>query len=214
MYARGVKDETLTFAVSGFLWNHSLVMIDVNTKSLWSHLYGKAMRGPLEGSELERLPSTLTDWETWRKLHPDTTVALLTRTSRDYRRDFYKDKDLDAFVLGATAGQSARAWPFDVLSRQRIVNDRLAEAPVLITYQPESSTAVLYKRVVGGRTLSFQRRDGELIDQETRSTWNMSSGEASAGPLRGSKLTPLPATVSYRDAWRVFYPASSYYEGE
>ena len=47
MYASQVEEQTLTFAVSGMLWKRSLVMVDSETKTLWSHLLGKAMRGKL-----------------------------------------------------------------------------------------------------------------------------------------------------------------------
>ncbi len=45
MYDRKVKDQTLTFAVSGLLWNSSLVMLDQETGSLWSHILGTCERG-------------------------------------------------------------------------------------------------------------------------------------------------------------------------
>jgi hypothetical protein len=70
------------------LWNRSLVMIDRETESLWSQLLGTAQRGPLKGTELEILPAIMTDWKTWRELHPDTTAVILSRTSKNYRRQF------------------------------------------------------------------------------------------------------------------------------
>ena len=100
-------------------------MIDTNTKSLWSHLYGRAMRGPLQGAELKRLPSTMTDWGTWRRLNPKTTVVLLSRTTRVYDRGFYRN--LADFVIGVTNRQSAKAWPFDVLIHEPVVNDHFSQ---------------------------------------------------------------------------------------
>ena len=61
MYARKVKGKTLTLSVSGMLWNRSLVILDAETKSLWSHILGRAMQGPLEGETLEALPGLMTD---------------------------------------------------------------------------------------------------------------------------------------------------------
>ena len=65
-------------------------MRDAETGSLWSHLLGKAMRGLLAGTELELLAGSMTDWKTWRDEHPDTTVVMLSRTAREFRREFYK----------------------------------------------------------------------------------------------------------------------------
>ena len=81
MYARGVKDQTFTLGVSGLLWNHSLIMIDEETETLWNQLLGQAKRGPLEGHTLRQLPRMMTDWQTCRQLHPDTTVMALSRTT-------------------------------------------------------------------------------------------------------------------------------------
>ena len=96
------------------LWQQSLVMMDLQTGSLWSHLLGRAMRGPLGGQELDMLPSAMTDWKTWRSEHPDTTVLALSRTSREYQRDFYRDPS--QFVFGMAEGDLSRAglsttWP-------------------------------------------------------------------------------------------------------
>ncbi len=187
-------------------------MIDTNTRSLWSHLYGKAMRGPLEGAELEHLPSTMTDWGTWRQLHPQTTVVLLSRTTTAYDRDFYRN--LSDFVIGSTDGRSARAWPFDVLVHEPVLNDQFSGLPVLVTFQIDSKTAQLFSRVTKERRLSFEQKGGQLIDRETRSVWNSVSGTATSGPLQGTQLEPLSATLSYRDAWQVFYPNTTIYGTE
>ena len=50
MYARTVEERELTLQVSGMLWQRSLVMRDLETGTLWSHLMGKAMEGELKGT--------------------------------------------------------------------------------------------------------------------------------------------------------------------
>jgi hypothetical protein len=47
VYARTVNGRTLTFGVSGKLIRNSLVMYDRETHSLWTHLTGGAIDGPL-----------------------------------------------------------------------------------------------------------------------------------------------------------------------
>lgn len=209
MYAARAGDRDLTFVVSGLLWQRSLVMKDLETESLWAHLLGRAMRGPLEGEQLEALPSIMTDWKTWRDDHPDTTVLNLSRTSRDYRREFYRDPS--QFVIGIVVGGVARAWPFDQLIRQPVVNDELQEQGVLITFVAESRTARVFDRRVAGRTLTFSRVNGRLLDQQTGTQWDPVTGGALAGPLKGAQLTPEVGVVAYRRAWEGFYPESSYW---
>lgn len=192
------------------LWQRSLVMMDLETRSLWSHLLGRAMRGSLNGEELEMLPSVMTDWKTWRAEHPDTTVLSLSRTSRDYQRTFYRDPS--QFVLGIVEGDAARAFPFDQLVRQPVVNDQFGRTPVLVVYMGGSATAMAYDRRLDGRTLTFTLDTGKLVDSQTGTQWDPASGKAVAGPLVGKQLAQQIGIVSYRRAWRDFHPESSYWK--
>ena len=125
-------------------------------------------------------------------------------TSNQYRRDFYKDPS--RFVLGIVHGGQAYAWPFDKLLRQPVVNDTLPKKPVLVIYLSSSATARVYDRTLEGRELTFRNNKGRLEDHETSSQWDPISGAAIDGPLAGSRLTPLPAVVSYLASWSVFHP--------
>ena len=49
-------------------------MRDRQTSTVWSHLEGVALRGPLAGSRMELIPLVHATWEQWRGLHPDTLV--------------------------------------------------------------------------------------------------------------------------------------------
>ena len=210
MYARRVKDRTLTFYVSGLLWHRSLVMQDLETKTLWSHLLGRGMRGPLKDEKLEVIPSVMTDWESWRSRHPDTTVVTLPRTSARYRREFYRKPS--RFVLGITVGGLARAWPFDQLLKQPVVNDQFAGEPVLVLFEPIGSTALAFRRTVDGRELHFEKRGDLLFDRETGSSWDPLTGQAITAGSQAMQLTPLPAVVSYRRAWLTFHPETQFWQ--
>ena len=74
MYARSVGDTSLTLIVSGKLWRNSLIMMDEETGTLWSHVTGEAMEGPLAGRRLATSPSVQTTWAEWRAAHPGTRV--------------------------------------------------------------------------------------------------------------------------------------------
>jgi len=204
VYARRVDGQVLTLAVSGMLWNRSLVMMDTQTKTLWSHLLGKAMQGPLKGKYLETILSKMTDWSTWKKLHPDTTVVNLRRTSRNYRRAFYRAPA--AFVLGIAGGDKPHAWSFAQLIEHPVLNDTFDKTPIVILFESESKTASVYDRRVDGKTLTFKNEADRLIDQETGSEWNRLSGTAIRGTLEGTALKAIPAIVSYATAWMTFHP--------
>jgi len=190
------------------LWNRSLVIVDEETKSLWSHLLGECMRGELKGAELERIPSLMTDWGTWKNSHPDTTVVMLTRTARVFTKEFYRNPD--RFVVGLSRGRTAKAWPFDQLQKQPVFNDIFAEKPVVIIFDRDTVTATIFYRNLDTGTLTFEQRGKKLIDLQTKSTWNRTQGIAIAGPLKGKTLKPAIGIVSFRNAWEMFYPKSTY----
>ena len=210
MYGRTVQGKTLTFGVSGLLWNRSLVMYDSETRSLWSHILGKAMSGKLLGTRLHSLPAVMTDWKSWRAAHPETTVLKMRRTSTDYQSSFQKQRG--KFVLAIVTAGEARAYPFEVLAEKRVVNDQLQQTPVVVTFDAESTQARMYERQIAGRTLTFQPVAGKrMTDQETQSTWNAQTGACLEGPFKGQMLPAMAAIVSYAKAWRRFHPDSAYY---
>jgi len=201
--------RTLTLVVSGMLWERSLVMKDLETESLWSHLLGEAMAGPLVGAELETLPAVMTDWETWKARYPQATVAHLPRTANVFHREIYDSPE--RFVLGYAEGGAARAWPFDELSDRPLLNDEVDGAKLLVVFEERSGTGRLYGRTLDGQVLSFVERGGAVVDKQTGSTWDQRHFHANAGPLAGEQLKPLPGVVSFRRAWEAFHPESSYY---
>ena len=110
--------------------------------------------------------------------------------------------------MGIAEGGKARHWGFDTLGATPAINDDWAGRPVLAVLDRAHFTARLYDREVVGRTLTFRMAGAKLTDRETDSVWEPVTGRAITGPLAGRHLLPLPATVSYRDAWRRFYPQS------
>lgn len=54
----------------------NLVMYDELTGSFWSQAIGQAICGPMTGTRLSILPSTVTSWSNWRGTHPETEVLL------------------------------------------------------------------------------------------------------------------------------------------
>jgi hypothetical protein len=205
VYARNVDDQTLNFSVSGMLWKRSLVMQDAETKSLWSHLLGKAMQGSLKGTQLQQIPSIMTDWATWRKRYPDTSVVNMDRTSEEFRREFYDDPR--KFVLGVADG-APKAWSFVDLIERPIANDTYNGTPVVVAFDKASQTATVFQRRLGDQTLTFALVGGEVIDQQTKSQWDLVRGQATSGLLKGKQLKPVAAIVSYLTAWLNFHPGT------
>lgn len=205
VYARTIEGRTLTLGISGQLWKDSMVLYDAETWTLWAQLSGEAKRGPLEGERLQKIPSVVTDWESWRRLHPSGSVLLLPRSGREFRRDFYRHPE--RYVLGIGDGGVAKAWGLEVLRQTPVLNDEWDGRPVLVVFDAASSTAALYERTLAMKVVTFRSADGKVVDEQGGSTWDPVSGEATAGPLRGQRLRRLPAVLATRKAWEAFHPS-------
>jgi hypothetical protein len=211
VYASTVEDESedeqrLTFVVSGQLWNCSLVMMDPETKSLWSHILGKCMGGKLKGSELEVLSSDMLTWDAWKKEHPRTTVLNLKRTARVFNGDFYKQPE--RFVVGLSGAFGLRHVSFATLKKTPLMNAGARGLKLLVLADAESTSVRIFERKVGEQTLTFETVDEKLRDRETKSLWDRRSGTAVEGKLKGMKLEPQAGNISFTRAWKTFHPDS------
>jgi len=79
---------------SGLLIRSNKVMYDVKTFSVFDTFKGTAVNGPLarKGVRLKQASVVTTDWGTWKKAHPDTTVLVeALALGRDF--DFRNTRD-------------------------------------------------------------------------------------------------------------------------
>ena len=165
-------------------------MLDLETESLWSHLLGEAMEGPLKGTELDLIPSVLTDWESWTSQHPETSVCMMPRTAFNHRR--LEGAALQRLCIGLSADDTTKCWTFSLLHEEPVINSEVGSLPVLVVFDAAHGTALLYNRRPRGRELTFEQRDGALVDVETESRWDRFHGVAVSGELEGRRLQQLP----------------------
>ena len=91
-----IRIWTLTFGVSGLLYQSNLLMYDRRTErsaeSLWSQLQARAIAGPaaFSGRTLALVPFALARWSDWQSARPDTTVlAPIAGDGSKYGQDVY-----------------------------------------------------------------------------------------------------------------------------
>ena len=204
MYDREFEDKEHHFGVIG-VDEGTLIMYDDETQSYWSQLVGRAVSGDMEGTQLEKLPSTMTTWGQWKELHPETTVYIkrsVPYSSRFTKETFEKIAAMEPgpvrsndLIVGLEGHVYARAYLVRRLAGERLVEEQFEGAPIAVYLSKDLSTARVFERTVDGRTLSLRLTDGEeLEDAETGSRWNPVSGEAVSGPLKGKKLQPSVPT--------------------
>jgi len=207
VYDRTINKKKLTFCVSGQLWNRSLVMLDIETKSLWSHILGEAMAGELKGQVLKSIPADMVTWSAWKRDHPKTTVLDMSRTRSAYTSEFYRDPR--KFVLGFIGEFGMRHCSFATMIEQPVLNTDARGLPLLITFDSASTSARIFSRKLGDQVLTFAAIDQRtLLDDQTKSVWNRATGVATDGPLKGKRLAPHVGIVSFTRTWKQFHPDS------
>ncbi|WP_305988961.1 DUF3179 domain-containing (seleno)protein [Roseibium sp. MMSF_3544] len=92
--------ERPVLRTSGLLIRSNKVMYDVNTYSVFDTFLGKAVTGPLADKklQLEQASVVTTDWGTWKKEHPETTVLVeALALGRDF--DFRNGRDANGPIF-------------------------------------------------------------------------------------------------------------------
>ena len=205
MHDRRVSGQTLVFGNQGGLFMNAMTWWDHQTESVWSQPWGRAIAGPLKGTELELIPNQLAPWRTWREAHPDT-LALKVDVAR-YGRETFRAN----YVIGVTLEESATALPYEVAAQAGILNDAIGPYPVVVHVDAEKRSVHVYLRQADERTLSFIQQGGVVQDQETGSIWQMDRGLAIDGSLQGHFLRSVPYIPAFPNAWHDFYPHSRWY---
>ena len=239
MYSRELDGEIYTFGVSGKLFRDALLMYDHQTQTLWSHITGEAVQGELKGKRLTMLAGTpRITWKDWKRNHPLTKVLSVSNNFRrperriqDVRTDNYaryhasSDTGISGtqytddrlmnkeLVVGVRINANYRAYPFKAFKRKSIINDEVGDVPVLAFHDLESNATAVFLRIVDGQTLRFKPAQGYSVkDATTGTTWNLITGMATEGKLKGHTLERLPAMNIYWFAWARYHPETTIYQ--
>lgn len=123
-------------------------------------------------------------------------------------------------VIHISTSDQERLYPFSSLKDAGILNDQLGEQAIVL-FSADGLLSVLDQRSIGqsraiqavtaykskldGKMLDFEIKDGEIIDQQTQSKWNI-TGQAVAGELKGQQLELVQSGIHFAFAWLAFNP--------
>lgn len=236
MYSREIDGQVYTFGVSGKLWRDALLMYDHQTRSLWSQVTGQAVEGECQGKQLKILVSMpKITWQFWETHYPETKVLSVG----DNIDRFWQQREDEAWdgyqryhqssnagisgiryndlrlknkekVVGVRIAENYRAYPFSVFKKTAIVNDTIAQRPVLVFHHNKSGATAVFLRFVGTKRLTFVNSVDYLVqDEQTETLWNLITGAAVEGKLKGKRLQRYPAVNVYWFAWARYHPATT-----
>lgn len=210
------------------------IMRDRQTGTVWNHLDGKAVAGPLKGERLEMIPLLQTSWEAWLDEYPGTTVlAFDTGYQGTYQR---RERQIGQFtitealkgdgrlygntlIVGVEVEEVYKGYTLSSLAtRGGVLNDELGGEPIVVVHDDSSLTGIAYSRRVGGEVLTFRPAvspSGRLLleDAATGTRWNL-SGKGVEGPLSQEKLTFVPSIISEWYGWSAYHPQTGLFAAE
>lgn len=115
-------------------------------------------------------------------------------------------------VIAVRLDGSVRAYPLQILMWHELVNDRIAENPILVSYCPLCNSAVVYDRRLGDATLEFgvsgmlRNSDMVMFDRQTESLWQQITGDGIVGTHTGSTLRVIPSQMIPFDQFKESFP--------
>lgn len=185
----------------------SLIMSDVETGTEWSHILGRGMKGKYKGHQLKVILTDMVTWDVWKQEFPETTVLNMSRTSKNYTREFYRRPH--EFVFGFDLDGQAWALPLDQLLKHDVHSFQIGKHSLLATFDKKGTVTHLFDRKHGEQVLDFEKvAEGTMRDQQSDSHWKILTGEAISGPMKGQLLNQRVGIMSFRRAWQNFHPAS------
>ena len=116
-------------------------------------------------------------------------------------------------VMGYRSGDSAFAYPINILNLHEIVNDVIDGVPLVVTYCPLCFSGVVFNRQLSdgslltfGNTSALYQSDMVIYDHQTGSYWFQVGGEAVVGAMTGTRLDLLPSSTMEWGDWLKLNP--------
>jgi hypothetical protein len=126
---------------------------------------------------------------------------------------FLEDSDL---VLGLNINGDIRAYPLQILVWHEIVNDKVDDMPVAVTYCPLCFTNQVFNRTINdgqevvefGTSGKLYNSNLVMYDRKSQSLWSQALAEGIVGKYAGTKLERVPFDIAYWKEWKQLYPDS------
>lgn len=105
------------------------------------------------------------------------------------------------------AGHAARAYPIRYLTWHEIVNDRIGDLPVAVTFCPLCNSGLVFDRRLDAQTLEFgvsgllRHSDLIMYDRQSFTWWQQFTGAGIVGTHAGRRLAQV---VAWTESWQTF----------
>jgi hypothetical protein len=190
---------------------------DATTHSWWRQANGEAIAGPSKGRALTELPSRQVRLSEWLREHPRSLImqpdsALATNYSKDFDYETGKSRKPltgtdtvswhdKAWVVGITVNGQSKAYDWNRLRREGVVNDVLGGKPIVLALASDKISFCAFVRP--SAATSFAVRHDSLVAGVVTYAF---SGQGENGALEA-----VNASQEFWHSWRTFQPATMKY---
>lgn len=115
-------------------------------------------------------------------------------------------------VVSLRIGNTARAYPLQIMIYHEIVNDMINDKPVTITFCPLCNASIVFDATVDGQLLNFgttgrlRKSDLVMYDRQTESWWQQFTGTGIVGEFTGVQLKQIPSQIVSFEVFKTEYP--------
>jgi hypothetical protein len=224
----------LKFHLAG-INNQNFLMRDEESGTYWQQISGAAVSGPLAGRRLTLVPSDELTWALWKAEKPGGTVLndlapfvphyahkdwdvkmRKAPTVLSYAENGLTPRDL---MLGIRAFGASRAFPYDAVMKDKLVEDHVGAEPVILVVGPDDESVRVFQRRISGvseipefyRVPPASATAALFMDDATGSGWNF-QGCAVSGRSQGKCLDRVEVIKDYWFDWRHYNPATTVYK--
>jgi hypothetical protein len=211
-----VDGRSETFRLVGM--DHFNAMFeDASTHSWWRQANGEAIAGPSKGKSLTEIPSRQVTLAEWLREHPSSLIMQADAGLKDnYSKDFdyetgksrksltgtdsvsWHDK---AWVVGITVNGQSKAYDWNRLRRERVVNDVIGGEPIVLALASDTTSFAAFVRP--NPSERFEVRNDSLVAGVASYAFN--------GTGANGTLEPVKASQEFWHSWRTFQPATARY---
>jgi hypothetical protein len=219
-----VRGRSETFRLVGM--DHFNAMFeDKTTKTWWRQANGEGVVGDLKGSKLEELPSSQMRLDQWLALYPKTLIMqgdpkFAAQYSKDYAFErgtsrktltgtdtaSWRDK---SWVVGIKSNGRSKAYDWNRLRQQRIVNDAVGGTPIVLVLAPDNVSYFAFERP--SKQTRFALRRDSLVSFRGDSLIATGRSYSLSGASKIDSLRSINASQEFWHSWRTFQPSTERY---
>jgi Protein of unknown function (DUF3179) len=222
VYSPFINGHYATFRLVGM--DHFNAMFeDDATKSWWQQATGKAITGPLKGTQLPEVPSVQMRLGDWLVLHPNSLTLQQDTVFKARYADLkgYDDGTISgslekrdsgswkfkSWVIGVNLHGKSKAYDWNLLVKDRLIQDTLGKDHLLLSLEPNNKTFYV-RSVADSLHFRYDPATQLLKDEMTQSVWKP-DGTCIDGPLKGQRLAAVQAYQEFWHSWRTFHPGTA-----